>query len=94
MPREVDAARLAMLAARLDASPRELLALAARLAPRERIHSGKTIVFVSHDDEQIQQVCNRALWIEHGRSMMQGPVDAVLAAYHAAPPISPPPTGP
>ena len=33
MPREVDAARLAMLAARLDASPRELLALAARLAP-------------------------------------------------------------
>ena len=37
MPREVDAARLAMLAARLDASPRELLALAARLAPRERI---------------------------------------------------------
>jgi hypothetical protein len=37
MPREVDAARLAMLAARLDASPREMLALAARLAPRERI---------------------------------------------------------
>lgn len=32
-PREVDAARLAALAARLDASPRELLALAARLAP-------------------------------------------------------------
>jgi hypothetical protein len=37
MPREVDATRLAALAARLDASPRELLALAARLAPRERI---------------------------------------------------------
>lgn len=36
-PREIDAARLATLAARLDASPRELLALAARLAPRERI---------------------------------------------------------
>ena len=53
-------------------------------ALRERIHSGATIVFVSHGDSQVQQVCNRALWIEHGRSVMQGPVDAVLAAYHAA----------
>jgi hypothetical protein len=35
--RDVDATRLATLAAKLDASPRELLALAARLAPRERI---------------------------------------------------------
>jgi hypothetical protein len=33
IPRDVDAQRLAALAARLDASPRELLALAARLAP-------------------------------------------------------------
>lgn len=56
-----------------------------------RIHSGKTVVFVSHGDAQIRQVCDRALWIEHGRSMMQGPVDAVLAAYHAAAsPASPP----
>ena len=53
-------------------------------ALRERIHSGKTIVFVSHRDAQIEEVCNRALWIEHGRSMRQGPVDEVLAAYHAA----------
>jgi hypothetical protein len=37
MPRELDGQRLAALASRLDASPRELLALAARLAPRERI---------------------------------------------------------
>ena len=32
LPRELDAKRLAALAARLDASPRELLALAARFA--------------------------------------------------------------
>jgi len=63
-------------------------------ALRERIHSGTTVVFVSHGDAQIHKVCDRAVWIEQGRSMMQGPVDAVLAAYHAAPPISPPPTGP
>lgn len=34
-PRAVEAKRLAALAARLDASPRELLALAARLAPSQ-----------------------------------------------------------
>ena len=33
LPRGIDAARLAALAASIDASPRELLALAARLAP-------------------------------------------------------------
>jgi len=54
-------------------------------ALRERIHSGTTVVFVSHGDEQIRQVCNRALWIEHGRSVMQGSVDEVLRAYHADP---------
>lgn len=53
-------------------------------ALRERIHDGTTIVFVSHGDAHIHQVCNRALWIEHGRSMKLGAVDEVLAAYHAA----------
>ncbi|HZP67849.1 MAG TPA: ABC transporter ATP-binding protein [Rudaea sp.] len=54
-------------------------------ALRQRIHDGTTVVFVSHVDEQIRQVCNRALWIEHGRSVMHGKVDEVLAAYHAEP---------
>jgi len=53
-------------------------------ALRERIHSGTTVVFVSHGDAQIHQVCDRVLWIEHGRSMLEGPVEAVLSAYHAA----------
>lgn len=54
-------------------------------ALRERIHSGTTVVFVSHGDAQIRQVCDRALWIEHGRNVMQGSVDDVLRAYHADP---------
>ena len=54
-------------------------------ALRARIHGGTTVVFVSHGDAQIRQVCDRALWIEHGRSVMQGGVDEVLAAYHADP---------
>jgi lipopolysaccharide transport system ATP-binding protein len=54
-------------------------------ALRERIHGGTTVVFVSHGDEQVRQVCDRVLWIEHGRSVMEGAVDDVLKAYHAAP---------
>jgi lipopolysaccharide transport system ATP-binding protein len=54
-------------------------------ALRERIHGGTTVVFVSHGDAQIRQVCDRAVWIEHGRSVMEGAVDDVLKAYHAAP---------
>ncbi|MDR3389390.1 MAG: ABC transporter ATP-binding protein [Rudaea sp.] len=64
-------------------------------ALRERIHGGTTVVFVSHGDAQIRQICDRALWIEHGRSVMQGGVDEVLRAYHAdahaacvAPPVA------
>jgi lipopolysaccharide transport system ATP-binding protein len=54
-------------------------------ALRERIHGGTTVVFVSHGDEQVRQVCDRVVWIEHGRSVMEGAVDDVLKAYHAAP---------
>jgi ABC-type polysaccharide/polyol phosphate transport system ATPase subunit len=54
-------------------------------ALRERIHGGTTVVFVSHGDAQVRQVCDRVLWIEHGRSLMEGAVDDVLRAYHAAP---------
>ncbi|HET8942176.1 MAG TPA: ABC transporter ATP-binding protein [Rudaea sp.] len=57
-------------------------------ALRERIHGGATVVFVSHGDSQVREVCDRALWIEHGRSVMQGDVDEVLHAYHAAAPVA------
>jgi lipopolysaccharide transport system ATP-binding protein len=57
-------------------------------ALRERIHSGTTVVFVSHNDSAVRNVCDRALWIEHGRSVMQGGVDEVLRAYHAAAPAA------
>ena len=49
-------------------------------ALRERIHGGTTVVFVSHGDAQVRQVCDRVLWIEHGRSVMEGAVDDVLKA--------------
>ena len=58
-------------------------------ALRARIHGGTTVVFVSHSDRQIREVCDRAVWIEHGRSIMHGDVDDVLHAYHAtSPPVA------
>ncbi len=57
-------------------------------ALRERIHGGTTVVFVSHGDAQVRQVCDRLVWIEHGRSVMEGAVDDVLQTYHAAPHVA------
>jgi ABC-type polysaccharide/polyol phosphate transport system ATPase subunit len=43
--------------------------------------SGKTIVFVSHDSEAVSRLCDRAVWLEAGRVVMDGPAQDVLAAY-------------
>jgi len=51
-------------------------------ALRERMQEGHTVVLVSHDEEQIRRRCDRVLWIEHGRSVLEGGRDEVFAAYH------------
>ncbi|MEO8673509.1 MAG: ATP-binding cassette domain-containing protein [Tahibacter sp.] len=52
-------------------------------ALRERMREGSTVVIVSHDEEKLARLCDRLLWIEHGRSVIEGERDVVLAAYHA-----------
>ena len=47
------------------------------------IHGGATVVFVSHSLDQIKKICNRVLWIDHGRMKMLGGVDEVLDQYRA-----------
>ena len=42
---------------------------------------GVTILFVSHSIEQVQRICHRALWLDHGHLKMIGPVDEVCPAY-------------
>lgn len=53
-------------------------------AIQERIHAGTTVVLVSHDEDKIADLCDSVLWIEHGRSVMAGNCDDVLAAYRDA----------
>ena len=43
---------------------------------------GTTILFVSHSSQTVIQLCDRALWIEDGRLLLDGSPKAVLDAYH------------
>lgn len=43
-------------------------------------HAG-TVFLVSHSNKAITQMCDRAVWIEKGELVMDGPSDEVVAAY-------------
>ena len=42
-----------------------------------------TALFVSHAMDQVERICQRAVWIEKGDLRMDGPVDKVCKAYRA-----------
>ncbi len=46
--------------------------------------AGKTIVLASHSAELVTMLCQRALWMERGRVVMQGVAAEVIAAYRAS----------
>jgi ABC-type polysaccharide/polyol phosphate transport system ATPase subunit len=48
---------------------------------RQTLKSDKTVVFVSHAINEIKQLCNRVVWIEHGNLIMDGETEPVLEAY-------------
>ena len=43
--------------------------------------AGKSMLFVSHAAASVQNMCDRALWIDHGSVMMDGSVKDVSDAY-------------
>jgi ABC-type polysaccharide/polyol phosphate transport system ATPase subunit len=45
---------------------------------------GGTLVVVSHDMEAVRALCDRAVWLERGRTRLAGETAEVIAAYHAA----------
>jgi len=52
-----------------------------------RIHEikrgGTTIVFVSHDAQQVSQLCDRVLWLRDGRLVRDGAPEPIVAEYIA-----------
>lgn len=45
------------------------------------IKNGTTVLIVSHSTDQIERLCNRALWIEKSNLKMLGTADEVCTAY-------------
>jgi ABC-type polysaccharide/polyol phosphate transport system ATPase subunit len=43
--------------------------------------AGKSMLFVSHSAPAVRDMCDRALWLDHGSVMMDGDVKDVLDAY-------------
>lgn len=42
----------------------------------------KTIIFVSHDEESVSSFCDRALLLDHGKLLADGPTAQVFKEYH------------
>ncbi len=56
----------------------------ARERMREMMAKAHLMVLVTHDLESLHQMCNRAVWMDHGRVVMTGTCTEVIAAYRAS----------
>lgn len=48
---------------------------------KKKLLSDQTIVLVSHSAETVKRFCNRAVWIEAGKTLMEGESEDVVTAY-------------
>jgi ABC-type polysaccharide/polyol phosphate transport system ATPase subunit len=48
---------------------------------RDMRKQGTTIFFVSHDLEAVVKLCDKAVWMDHGRARAVGPTDEVIEKY-------------
>lgn len=49
----------------------------------ELMTGGTTVLFVSHDLDQIRRMCDRVVWLDHGEVKMLGETNEVCEAYMA-----------
>ncbi len=52
-----------------------------RAKMKELLSSGATIIFVSHNDAAVREICKRAIWLENGRVRADGEVNSVVNEY-------------
>lgn len=45
------------------------------------LQEGRTIIFVSHQIEKIKELCSRVIWLEKGRLIADGPMEAVVEKF-------------
>ena len=47
----------------------------------ELMGGGTTVLFVSHNLEQIREMCNRVIWLDNGRIRMEDTAEKVCSVY-------------
>ncbi len=50
----------------------------------ELMGGGTTVLFVSHNIDQIEEICNKAVWLDHGHVVMTGPSKEVCDKYRTS----------
>lgn len=50
----------------------------------EMIKGGTTVLYVSHSLESIKELCDRVVWIEHGKVVKIGPAKEIIEEYYKA----------
>lgn len=48
---------------------------------KKMMRDGATVLFVSHALMDIKEICDRCIWIENGKVVMEGDTDKVIDAY-------------
>ena len=48
------------------------------------LEDGTTLLFVSHSEEQVKELCTKCAWLDHGKLMAFGETEAVYEQYKAA----------
>jgi ABC-2 type transport system ATP-binding protein/lipopolysaccharide transport system ATP-binding protein len=48
---------------------------------RSLLEEDVTVLFVSHTIQQVKELCNKAIWLENGRVIMQGSAEEVCNKY-------------
>jgi ABC-type polysaccharide/polyol phosphate transport system ATPase subunit len=48
---------------------------------KELMSGGATVLFVSHDLDKIEEMCDKVIWLDHGKVVMFGDTDKVCTAY-------------
>lgn len=51
---------------------------------KELMSGGATVLFVSHDLDKIEEMCDEVIWLDHGRILMQGEAKEVCNAFREA----------
>jgi ABC-2 type transport system ATP-binding protein len=54
-----------------------------RAKMHELMQAGVTVLFVSHSLADIREICDRVVWLEHGKIKRMGSTDEICTLYHA-----------